>query len=69
MSKSIVVSTRLAPQQEKRLQRKARQLGRTPSEASALLIEEGLRRDEFAFIDFRDSPVGPEHISPAAGFC
>lgn len=58
MSKSVVVSTRLAPEQERRLERKARQLGRTPSEASALLIEEGLRRDEFAFIDFRDSPVG-----------
>ncbi|HTW94719.1 MAG TPA: hypothetical protein VMD30_08005 [Tepidisphaeraceae bacterium] len=58
MSKSVVLSTRLASQQEKRLQRKARQLGRTLSEAGALLIEEGLRRDEFAFIDFRDSPVG-----------
>ena len=38
--------------------RKAKRLGRTPSETGALLIEEGLRRDEFAFIDFRDSPVG-----------
>jgi len=36
----------------------ARQLGRTVSETGALLIEEGLRRSEFAFIDFRDSPVG-----------
>lgn len=38
--------------------RKAKQLGRSPSETGALLIEEGLRRDEFAFIDFRDSPSG-----------
>ena len=38
--------------------RKARQMGRSPSETGALLIEEGLRRDEFAFIDFRDSPSG-----------
>jgi len=58
MSKSVVLSTRLAPGQERRLQRKARQLGRTPSETGSLLIEEGLRRDEFAFIDFRDSPLG-----------
>jgi hypothetical protein len=33
-------------------------MGRSPSETGALLIEEGLRRDEFAFIDFRDSPSG-----------
>jgi hypothetical protein len=60
MSKSIVVSTRLAPDQERRLERKARQLGRSSSETSALLIEEGLRRDEFAFLDFRSSPAGRE---------
>src|SRR5204863_1343610 len=42
----------------KRLQRKARQLGRSPSETGAILLDESLRRDEFAFIDFRDSPVG-----------
>ena len=33
-------------------------MGRSPSEVGALLIEEGLRRDEFAFLDFRDSSVG-----------
>jgi hypothetical protein len=58
MSKSVVISSRLAPEQGRRLARKAKQMGRSPSEASALLIEEGLRRDEFAFLDFRDSPVG-----------
>ena len=60
MPKSIVVSTRLAPDQERRLERKARQMGRSSSETSALLIEEGLRRDEFAFLDFRNSPAGRE---------
>src|SRR5213594_1668744 len=55
---STVVSLRVSEQQAKRLQRKARQLGRTPSETGAILLDEGLRRDEFAFIDFRDSPVG-----------
>ena len=58
MTKTSVVSCRLTPDQESRLERKARKLGRTPSETSALLIDEGLRRDEFAFVDFRDSPIG-----------
>ena len=55
---SKVISLRFAPQQMERLQRIARRLGRTPSETGALLVEESLRRSEFAFIDFRDSPVG-----------
>jgi hypothetical protein len=58
MSRSSIVSSRLEPEQQTRLVRKAKQLGRSPSETGALLIEEGLRRDEFAFIDFRDSPSG-----------
>jgi uncharacterized protein (DUF433 family) len=32
--------------------------GWTPSDASARLVEEGLRRSEFAFVDFRDSAAG-----------
>ena len=36
----------------------AKRHGWTPSDASARLVEEGLRRSEFAFIDFRDSPSG-----------
>jgi uncharacterized protein (DUF433 family) len=36
----------------------ARHHGWTVSDTSARLVEEGLRRSEFAFIDFRDSPVG-----------
>jgi uncharacterized protein (DUF433 family) len=58
MPKTRVISSRLEPKQELRLSRMARHLGRSPSETGALLIEEGLRRAEFAFIDFRDSPVG-----------
>lgn len=58
MPKTSVVSSWLEPDQGKRLARKAKQLGRTSSETGALLIEEGLRRDEFAFVDFRDSPAG-----------
>ena len=55
---STVVSLRVSEQQAERLQRKARQIGRTPSETGAILLDESLRRDELAFIDFRESPVG-----------
>jgi uncharacterized protein (DUF433 family) len=55
---SAVVSLRVSDEQAERLQRKARQIGRTPSETGAILLDESLRRDEFAFIDFRDSAVG-----------
>jgi hypothetical protein len=55
---STVVSLRVSEAQAERLQRKARRLGRSPSETGAILLEESLRRDEFAFIDFRDSPPG-----------
>lgn len=55
---SAVISLRVSQEQAKRLQRKARQLGRSPSETGAMLLDESLRRDEFAFIDFRNSPVG-----------
>ena len=58
MSRSSIVSSRLEPEQEQRLLRKAKQIGRSLSETGALLIEEGLRRDEFAFLDFRNSPAG-----------
>ena len=38
--------------------RMANRHGWTPSDTSARLVEEGLRRSEFGFIDFRDSPAG-----------
>ncbi len=53
-----VISMRLKEDQVERLRRVARRMGRTPSETGALLVEEALRRSEFALIDFRDSPVG-----------
>src|ERR1700757_2634151 len=55
---SIVISMRLPAESGKRLKRMANRHGWTASDASARLVEEGLRRSEFAFIDFRDSPVG-----------
>ncbi|HEV3316089.1 MAG TPA: transcriptional regulator [Candidatus Angelobacter sp.] len=54
----FVVKMRLSRDSEERLKRMARQHGWTPSNTSARLVEEALRRSEFAFIDFRDSPVG-----------
>jgi len=55
---SAVISMRLPAESGKRLKRLARRHGWTASDASARLVEEGLRRAEFAFIDFRDSGVG-----------
>lgn len=49
---------RLPVESGRRLKRIARRHGWTPSDASARLVEEGLRRSEFAFLDFRDSPAG-----------
>ncbi|HET6219141.1 MAG TPA: hypothetical protein VFE27_19110 [Acidobacteriaceae bacterium] len=55
---STVISMRLPVASGNRLKRMANRYGWTPSDASARLVEEGLRRSEFAFIDFRDSAVG-----------
>ena len=57
-TRSTVISMRLPLASSTRLKRMANRHGWTPSDASARLVEEGLRRSEFAFIDFRDSPAG-----------
>jgi uncharacterized protein (DUF433 family) len=57
-SDSMVISMRLPLKSGQRLKRMASRHGWTPSDASARLVEEGLRRLEFAFIDFRDSAAG-----------
>jgi hypothetical protein len=57
-SRSMVLSMRLPMTSGKRLKRMASRHGWTPSDTSARLVEEGLRRSEFAFIDFRDSAAG-----------
>jgi hypothetical protein len=58
LPQSTVISMRLPVASGNRLKRMANRHGWTPSDASARLVEEGLRRSEFAFIDFRDSSVG-----------
>lgn len=63
---SMVISMRLPIASGRRLKRMANRHGWTPSDASARLVEEGLRRSEFAFIDFRDSPVGRQAYMQAS---
>lgn len=58
ITRSVVISMRLPADSGNRLKRMASRHGWTPSDASARLVEEGLRRSEFAFIDFRDSAAG-----------
>lgn len=58
ITRSVVISMRLPAESGNRLKRMASRHGWTPSDASARLVEEGLRRSEFAFIDFRDSASG-----------
>ena len=57
-TRSVVISMRLSADSGSRLKRMANRHGWTPSDASARLVEEGLRRSEFAYIDFRDSGAG-----------
>ena len=54
---STVISMRFGEDQIERLGRLARQIGKTPSETSALLVEEALRENEFGHIEFRNSSV------------
>jgi hypothetical protein len=54
----MVVSMRLSAKSGTQLKRMAQRHGWTTSDASARLVEEGLRRSDFAFIDFRDSAMG-----------
>jgi hypothetical protein len=57
-TRSTVISMRLPAETGNRLKRMANRHGWTASDASARLVEEGLRRSEFAFVDFRDSTAG-----------
>jgi uncharacterized protein (DUF433 family) len=56
--KSRVVSLRLKDRQAVRLDRLARIHHRSIGETAALMLEEKLKEQEFAFIEFRDSPEG-----------
>ena len=55
---SKVVSTQLQDGTFQRLSRVARILDKTPSDTVATLVEESLKKMEFALIEFRSSPLG-----------
>ena len=54
------ITLELDDRQSERLERAAKQLGRTPVETIGLLLEEALREREFPLIEFRDTVVGRE---------
>ena len=66
-TRPVVVSMRLPADSGDRLKRMASRHGWTPSDASARLVEEGLRRSEFGFIDFRDSAAGRQACIQGSG--
>ncbi len=57
---SKVVSLRLKEDQVQRLERAARRMGKAPSSAAVVLLEEALRLRDFPLLEFRDSAVGRE---------
>jgi hypothetical protein len=55
---STVLSLRLPAEERARLERLARRTGRTVGEIASRLVIEGRRREDFAWIDFRQTPAG-----------
>src|SRR5688572_11766112 len=60
MGATAVFSLRLPTERAESLKRLARRQDRSTADLAARLVEEGLRRTEFAMIDFRDTPTGRE---------
>jgi uncharacterized protein (DUF433 family) len=52
------VTIRLDEEQARDLERTAKRLGRSPSEAAAMLVDEGLRRERFPLIELRETVGG-----------
>lgn len=57
-AQNSVLSFRLTKDQKRRLVEMARRWGRTPAVAGARAIEEALRHEEFAGIEYRSTPAG-----------
>jgi uncharacterized protein (DUF433 family) len=55
---SKVVSMRLKEPQAERLARLAKRMRRSVSETAAMLVDEALRREDFPFIEIRDTAAG-----------
>src|SRR5262245_60232047 len=60
MGATAVLSLRLPNERAESLKRLARRMDRSAAEMAARPVDEGLRRTEFAMIDFRDTPTGRE---------
>lgn len=58
MSKTSVMTLRLAPDVAKGVELLARRFGHKPSQMGARLVEEGLRRRNFPQIELRDTLAG-----------
>ena len=54
----MVLSLRLPGPERSLLERLARRQGRTVGELAARMVIEGRRREDFAWIDFRETPAG-----------
>lgn len=63
----MTINVELRDEQAARLDRFATGLRKTRDEATAQLIEEGLRHAEFPAIDFRDSAVGRQACVVGSG--
>jgi uncharacterized protein (DUF433 family) len=69
MSVSQILSLRISEQMVERLDRFARRLGNgmTRTKAGVMLLEESLRKAEFSFVEFRDSPIGRQPYMKGSG--
>lgn len=65
--RSRVISLRLRRGPAARLERLARMFRRSMGETAALLLDEKLKEEEFAFIEFRDSSVGRQAYIQGSG--
>lgn len=66
---SQILSLRIPDQMAERLDRFARRLGNgmTRTKAGVMLLEESLREAEFAFVEYRDSPIGRQPYMKGSG--
>ena len=66
---SQILSLRVNDRVVERLERFARRQGNgmTRTKAGTLLLEEALRQSEFAYVEFRDSPIGRQPYLSGSG--
>lgn len=66
---SQILSLRIPDRMAERLERFARRQGNgmTRNKAGLLLLEEALRETDFAFVEYRDSPIGRQPYMKGSG--